>query len=668
MSGSNPQIAIKITADQAAASKQIQAFNKTLGGLDKRSQALTKTTSKMTDTVGINNLSKSMRGLARESLGAFENIGRIITPLAVITSAASVAGLAKLVSGWEDYGTSLLMTSRRAGVSVEKLSALQGAAKLAGASAEGMSSSLVSLQDNLTGLSTGRADPKFIAAFSQLHISARNAGEAMPKILMALSKIPNMSVRAAWATSLLGSSAAELAPIWTRSATEIRKYVADGAKYNTTTTEQAKAADALREKQEELTIASTKLGNTIAGALAPVLTPLITELTTWTMKNQDLIASDATKWFNDYSHAISAIKTTLEPVVKLFGGWQDVMEVIAPFIVARMVPGVGALEDAIVGLGVKTAFTLTKLTALAALETATGGVVGAGAGATLGAGIVAGAVGGLAVAGAAGSYVAGRDSFTRTSQAGKEGFTIASSVDDAGNPTAYANPKTGETKPASDFDTKAAGAVSANYVMARLMKDGLSKAAAAGEAAQMNAESSMNPTEQGDKDASGKYTAYGLLQLHPDRQAYFKKLFGHDIRQSTADEQIDFDAIELRTTEKKTGNLLSRDKSPYAAGYDATGGERPYDPLGLKAIARGMAARDIYNAYKEPPAPPPLPAIQNGTGTATTQPTAPPLNGKASLHVTLGGNVPPGTTTKGSVAGNVFDGPPKVTQTTLAGP
>ncbi|SPB14882.1 phage tail protein [Caballeronia novacaledonica] len=63
---------------------------------------------------------------------------------------------------------------------------------------------------------------------------------------------------------------------------------------------------------------------------------------------------------------------------------------------------------------------------------------------------------------------------------------------------------------------------------------------AAGLAANLNIESGLRPDITGDNGA-----AYGIGQWHPDRQGEFKRVFGHEIRGSTLEEQLQFENHEL---------------------------------------------------------------------------------------------------------------------------
>lgn len=121
-------------------------------------------------------------------------------------------------------------------------------------------------------------------------------------------------------------------------------------------------------------------------------------------------------------------------------------------------------------------------------------------------------------------------------------------------------------------------------------KMGWTHAQAAGLAANAVAESGLNPNATGDKGQ-----AYGIFQWHPDRQALFAKLFGHDIHGSTLQEQLKFHQWELENSERLSGRMLHMAKTAReAAGIESTYDLRPADKAGQAAyrgnIAAGIAA------------------------------------------------------------------------------
>ena len=117
---------------------------------------------------------------------------------------------------------------------------------------------------------------------------------------------------------------------------------------------------------------------------------------------------------------------------------------------------------------------------------------------------------------------------------------------------------------------------------------------AKGIAANIEQESGFRADAEGDGG-----NAYGLAQWHPDRQANFAKFSGKDIRQSTAQEQLDFIHYELtRGKEKAAGERLKMASSPSeAAAIVSQYYERPADQDG--EIARRAA---IANSYGGTPA------------------------------------------------------------------
>lgn len=117
------------------------------------------------------------------------------------------------------------------------------------------------------------------------------------------------------------------------------------------------------------------------------------------------------------------------------------------------------------------------------------------------------------------------------------------------------------------------------------ISQGWSPAQAAGITANLITESAGNPDAIGDHGQ-----AFGLGQWHPDRQAAFKGVFGHDIRQSNAGEQLAFVQYELNSTFKKAGDALRGATTAADAGSIVSKlYERPKDREG-EASRRGNLA------------------------------------------------------------------------------
>ena len=168
---------------------------------------------------------------------------------------------------------------------------------------------------------------------------------------------------------------------------------------------------------------------------------------------------------------------------------------------------------------------------------------------------------------------------------------------------------------------------------------GLTTAQAAGIVANLMAESSGKSNAIGDKG-----TAYGIGQWHQERQEAFKRFFGHDIRQSTLNEQMAFVQHELKTSHKAAGDALLRAETPQEAGAIISRQyEKPADKEG-EAQRRGASAEIL--AAKAPPVnsrpsldPRFLQGIQGASALAAQAPGAPSvttINNDRSVSVQTG--------------------------------
>jgi hypothetical protein len=92
------------------------------------------------------------------------------------------------------------------------------------------------------------------------------------------------------------------------------------------------------------------------------------------------------------------------------------------------------------------------------------------------------------------------------------------------------------------------------------MKQGWTAAQASGIVANLQAESGLRA--HGPAGDSG--LAQGLAQWHPDRQAQFKRLFGHDVQHGTYAEQLAF--VQWELTHGRGGNRLRRARTAREAG------------------------------------------------------------------------------------------------------
>lgn len=142
----------------------------------------------------------------------------------------------------------------------------------------------------------------------------------------------------------------------------------------------------------------------------------------------------------------------------------------------------------------------------------------------------------------------------------------------------------------------------AKQAMSYFEKMGWSHQQAAGIAANLGAESGLKAGAVGD---GGK--AVGIAQWHPDRQRAFASFAGHDIRQSSLDEQLAFVHHELTAgAERGAGNALANAQSATEAGAIVSKlYERPADREGeagrRAATADALARSSTASAFAGTP-------------------------------------------------------------------
>ena len=564
---------ITITAVDAA-SARIDAINKRLAAFNAPVERLQKSLGKFSQLSGMKAVGEGFERMSRAAYGAFQSVSRIVAPLAGITSAASVAGMYKLVEAWGQWGSQLGFTSQRIGITAGDLQTLQGAALLAGSSAGAASTGLQALGQSMYDAIGGRA-PETVALFNQLGIAfqdgtrhARSVTDVLPEIADRIASIKDPYTQARIAAQLFGGAAESLLPFLRRGSAGIAAYEEKARRYGVTSAGAVEAANRMREAQANLTLAVQGLGNSIAEQLAPVISPLLGQMADWIAANRAWIASDIGKYvrqfaaylksvdWNRVGTDIEGIATSANNVAQHFGGWQNALEgVIALKIAAWLSPfAVGLFA---VGRGI-TAITLATPQLTAALVAIT------------------------AVYEAYKRTTAAYNEYQDRVSLGEKEKEAKKDLDarvDALSPEKrkqyddiqarkahftqddYSS-SLDKQKHAANLPTAVGRSGAQNRALAYFQSQGWTQAQAAGIAANINSESGYKPTAVGD---GGQ--AYGLGQWHEDRQKNFAKWAGHDIHKSTYDEQLGFYNYELTEgEERKAGNRLRSATTPYQAG------------------------------------------------------------------------------------------------------
>ena len=241
---------------------------------------------------------------AQGALSGFSS--KVLNLPTAIAGSVAVTGLVALAKGFADAGSAVDDMAQRTGMSAEAVSSLGYAAKLSGTDIgtleKGVRKMQVGIADAAAGV-PGAAD-KFAALGLRVEDLAKmSPDEQFIAIADKLAKIQDPALRSAAALEYFGKAGADLVPMISGGAEEIRRLQKDAADLGQTMSgKDAEAAGKLGDVFDRLFGVLGGLQNRIGAALAPLLIEvgekiisLVSTVSTWISENQELIITIA-KW------------------------------------------------------------------------------------------------------------------------------------------------------------------------------------------------------------------------------------------------------------------------------------------------------------------------------------------------------------------------------------
>lgn len=290
---SSPDLTIRIRAvDQASAvAKKVgDSVTKAMSPLEKvgnRFGAIGKT-----GTYALDGINSRMRDISNGARTVSDRIASIVPGFAAIAGLASVAGLGKLAERFSMVGFSLTKTSRILGMSAQNLAQWQYAAKKAGVTADQLNESMGSSRSAIRNASMG-ADPHAMQMMNQLKVGiSRNSDGSVDyektqvDLMRQLSKVKNRAAQQAAAETVGMGSILPMIQNGTWDADRTQALVNGAAPSNDAIERAAK----FQTQIIELHASIEGMANAIGSSLIPVLTPMITKMTSWLNTNQDILS------------------------------------------------------------------------------------------------------------------------------------------------------------------------------------------------------------------------------------------------------------------------------------------------------------------------------------------------------------------------------------------
>lgn len=289
-----------------------------------------------------------------------------------LTAAASAVGfsLSQMMSKFLDTGDAIDKASMRIGIGVDRLQSLQYAAKMSGATAEDMNGALGKLNENIAKAAAGKNE-ELASLFKKLGISLRDANghvrtaaDVLPEFADAIQRNTNSSVRARMAIAAFGDAGQKLIPMLqdgSKGLADMEKRAHDLGL--TMSQDDVKAAASLGDKFTVLGAVFDSFGNTISAKLAPVLGPLIDDLTEFLAKNKDAFAGrlseavskladslkkvDFEKLANDAMDCFHAIGELYDKI----GGFDTILKALAALMAGKVIIAIGQFVGSLITLG-----------------------------------------------------------------------------------------------------------------------------------------------------------------------------------------------------------------------------------------------------------------------------------------------------------------------------
>ena len=276
-----------IDAINARVAKFTGGFSKGIANATAATSRMQASLTKFGEVSGINRVAASIRGMGRASSYAFGKMSELLPVLGVLGSAASLAGIQRMTASWADWGLKISNASRQMGVGAKQLTGWQGAAALAGGSADAMSNGLQTLGQNMYDAIGGR-NTEAIVMFRTLGLSfqdaaghARKAADVMPEIADKIASIRDPFARAQVGVTLFGGAWQGLEPLLVLGSKRMLELEKVSEQYGYTSDESVEKAKDLALAQREVGAAAEGLRNRIAERLAPILTPMLERFARW---------------------------------------------------------------------------------------------------------------------------------------------------------------------------------------------------------------------------------------------------------------------------------------------------------------------------------------------------------------------------------------------------
>jgi hypothetical protein len=334
---------------------------------------------------------KHLADIGSGSVKLAQSLALPVGLLGGLAAGLSFAGIQQGVMNFAALGDEVAKGSQKVGLSIADYQQWLYVASQSGIEAGTLTSSMGRLNKGIAEAAAGK-NQGLASLFARAGIAMRGANgevrstaELLPEIADLFARNGNAAVQARMGNAIFGKSWQELAPLLLGGSKGIeqlqRRYKELGLEVNESA---IKSGEAFGDQVDDLNAVLRSYGNTITSKLLPALGPIMERTIEWAVANRELIATNVTRFVEDFLAAMSridwnAVATGIgsfiegcKSLVDWLGGTRNALIALVLFMNASAIASVLALT----GSFLKMAWSLGTLavTAIPAAVASMGGM------------------------------------------------------------------------------------------------------------------------------------------------------------------------------------------------------------------------------------------------------------------------------------------------------
>jgi hypothetical protein len=350
-----------------AASAAINSINRSLQGLTKTAASVGEAFRHISHAGAFGGLGHNIQHLG----GALRSVGQsfheILEPLAAIAGIAGGFSVGESLEGYIGDAEHLDRMAKVLGTTADALGAYEFAAKKAGLETEGFDKSMQFATLNMRKGALG-LDKNMVGLFAKLKIplkdirdGTKSAMDYLPQLAQAMQAQTSPNARLALARGVFGRAGAAMIPFLLQGAKAIKEQTDAYKEQSHITEESAKEAVEFGHKQHDLQRTFLSLRDAVGNAVIPVLTEALGSFQKFlndpTIRGE--IVKDLTEAFKglaeglkefkwrEFYDGIRAVIDWIKEAVHWVGGWRNALIILAVVINAELIVALLELGTAI---------------------------------------------------------------------------------------------------------------------------------------------------------------------------------------------------------------------------------------------------------------------------------------------------------------------------------